>query len=470
MDAADPLRHVACSHCRSPCSCSSASLANTAPAALGASQLSLAPCGHVLCDACTVQATTVDPPACPVCGTQAHFVPLAQASPDLQACFRPLAGLAYDLGTAAGWQTAHLAEQLDYFKQKCAQQKRLLARAGHELQKIKSLKQQVAQLTAENAQLDMHRPEQHVQRGLALAEENQYRPGNAPGPARGQKRKSRTSPDRFARPAPLDEARTDSRECSASLPLRPATHASGRPSSRSSGSLPSNLPQAPMRLSLTPAQQTQTRKRTLQPMPVDEHAAEGEGSLRDRLARFAYAPARSHGPRSSAYAPISVSRPSGRASAAPAPASTPFFYKPPNPAPHSYPHSDRPARNLSAQGCPHEAPFDDYESGPAEAWLMPPPPVPSHAEQQQHGTTAVGAATVRGQQRAPVDPHGRPTARRPFSSWSGTPARAPSPTATATAAVAAAAERAGVSTHRQPFRPASALAGPGVGAGWELRR
>jgi len=141
MQGPDPLAHLACSSCRTPLSASTAS-----PSSLNLDSLSsLAPCGHILCSPCTASATqgahgTGAPPLCPVCGTPG-LVPRDQATADVLDCFRPLPDLAQELGTAAGWQTTHLAEQLDYFKAKCAQQKDVLARVGNELKKVKALKQ-----------------------------------------------------------------------------------------------------------------------------------------------------------------------------------------------------------------------------------------------------------------------------------------------------------------------------------------
>ncbi|TNY19887.1 hypothetical protein DMC30DRAFT_399252 [Rhodotorula diobovata] len=144
MQATDPLAHLACSSCRRPLSPPGTASSSTSlnPASL----FSLAPCGHILCGPCTNALVTAThspdaAPLCPVCGVQGHLVPLDQAPSSVQHCFRPLPDLAHELGTAAGWQTAHLAEQLDFFKAKCAEQKSTLARCGVELKKLKALKQ-----------------------------------------------------------------------------------------------------------------------------------------------------------------------------------------------------------------------------------------------------------------------------------------------------------------------------------------
>ncbi|GAA5906250.1 hypothetical protein JCM8208_000673 [Rhodotorula glutinis] len=314
MQAPDPLSHLACSSCRTPLSSS------TASPSLNLDLLaSLAPCGHVLCSPCTTPATqaastTGATPSCPVCGTPG-LVPHNQATADVLDCFRPLTDLAQDLGTAAGWQTTHLAEQLDYFKAKCAQQKDVLARVGNELKKVKALKQQVAQLNADNAALrdQLSALAQQQDRGqeqpLEQPQQSQheYRFAGLPAnPSASRKRRLIDSPDRLV------------------LPVRPATHASTRPRppSRSSGSgssgHPTHLTLGPARLSLTPAQQRQTMATSLQAVEeVDERV--GQGSLRDSIAKFAYDPSRAATARTAANTPRPSSHALDRQPAAPTP-------------------------------------------------------------------------------------------------------------------------------------------------------
>ncbi|KPV76079.1 uncharacterized protein RHOBADRAFT_43517 [Rhodotorula graminis WP1] len=369
MQAPDPLAHLACSSCRTPLSSS------TASSSLNLDSLaSLAPCGHILCSACTVPATGAHaagvPPSCPVCGTPG-LVPRDQATPDVLDCFRPLPDLAQELGTAAGWQTTHLAEQLDYFKHKCAQQKDVLARVGNELNKVKALKQQVAQLNADNADLrnqlstlarqNSYRQNQPLEQTQHTQHEYRFA-GLPPDPSQSRKRRLIDSPDRLV------------------LPVRPATHASTRPRppSRSSGSgssgHPTHLTLGPARLSLTPAQSLQTMATSLNVVEeVDERV--GQGSLRDRIAKFAYDPSRAAAARTAANTPRPASHALDRQPIASTQHDQAPFAALQHPNSQQYDQYDTSYRDEPRQQEP------SFET---DAQLMPPPPPPRRRHDSQH--------------------------------------------------------------------------------------
>lgn len=135
--ARSPLEFVACSSCHAP----------------HAPRLPwfLTDCAHTLCQTCTASATAqagggASPPhaiACPACGHAGPVVRLDLAS-SLQHCFRPLQDVISELGMAAEWQLVNLVDQLAYFRQKCADQKHMLAKAATELKKMRDLKEYVA--------------------------------------------------------------------------------------------------------------------------------------------------------------------------------------------------------------------------------------------------------------------------------------------------------------------------------------
>ncbi|BGO97910.1 hypothetical protein JCM10021v2_001568, partial [Rhodotorula toruloides] len=131
--ALSPLDWIACTSCRTDCSSSS----------LNPGDFYLSTCGHTLCHACIAASTSHDARSdartCPACGTTGPVVRLDQAS-DLQHCFRPLSDLVGELSMAAEWQVGNLVEQLRFFKTKCAEQKKMLARVGAELKKVKGIK------------------------------------------------------------------------------------------------------------------------------------------------------------------------------------------------------------------------------------------------------------------------------------------------------------------------------------------
>ncbi|GAA5835724.1 hypothetical protein JCM9279_004629 [Rhodotorula babjevae] len=483
MQGPDPLAHFACSSCRTPLSSS------TASSSLNLDSLaSLAPCGHILCSACTVPvtqaaATTGAPPPCPVCGTPG-LVLRDQATDDVLACFRPLPDLAQELGTAAGWQTTHLAEQLDYFKLKCAQQKDVLARVGNELKKVKALKQQVAQLNADNAslrdQLSALAQQQDQRQELRLDHpqiQHEYRFAGLPiNPPESRKRRLIDSPDRH----------------SIALPVRPATHASTRPRppSRSSGSgssgHPTHLSLGPARLSLTPAQQQQAKTSSLQMVhEVDERV--GQASLRDSISKFAYDPTRAAAARTAGNTPRPASHPPARLPTALEPLDRASLANVPA-APQHYDYSSQHEHYNARQQEQQQYGFE------TDAQLMPPPPPPrrrhdqqSHSQQpssQQHDLFVASAPYSR-QQPTPSRQHvGTP---RPRFEATHAAAAAPPP-ARFLPAVAAPTSyppphrpsstpfqgQHGQSAAHRPFRPASALlregmSGGGGGAGGEGR-
>ncbi|EGU12343.1 hypothetical protein RTG_01365 [Rhodotorula toruloides ATCC 204091] len=197
--ALSPLDWIACTSCRTDCSSSS----------LNPGDFYLSTCGHTLCHACIAASTSHDARSdartCPACGTTGPVVRLDQAS-DLQHCFRPLSDLVGELSMAAEWQVGNLVEQLRFFKTKCAEQKKMLARVGAELKKVKGIKAQAEQLAAENARLKTQLAQAQEQRFSSAQDFSaqdyafaQGRASAAPTP-RGQKRKADFSLDdrRFA--------------------------------------------------------------------------------------------------------------------------------------------------------------------------------------------------------------------------------------------------------------------------------
>ena len=138
--ARSPLEFVACSSCH-------------APHATPTLPFFLTDCAHTLCQTCTANATAqgegaaAGPEAisCPACGHAGPVVRLDLAS-SLEHCFRPLQDLISELGMAAEWQLVNLVDQLAYFRQKCADQKQMLAKAATELKKMRDLKEYVPSL------------------------------------------------------------------------------------------------------------------------------------------------------------------------------------------------------------------------------------------------------------------------------------------------------------------------------------
>ncbi|BGP30288.1 hypothetical protein JCM10296v2_002042 [Rhodotorula toruloides] len=196
--ALSPLDWIACTSCRTDSS-------------LNPGDFYLSTCGHTLCHACIAVGTSHDAQSdartCPACGTTGPVVRLDQAS-DLRHCFRPLSDLVGELSMAAEWQVGNLVEQLRFFKTKCAEQKKMLARVGAELKKVKGIKAQAEQLAAENALLKTQLAQVQEQRfssaqnypaqDFAVAQD---RASAAPTP-RGQKRKADfSSDDRLPLPA-----------------------------------------------------------------------------------------------------------------------------------------------------------------------------------------------------------------------------------------------------------------------------
>lgn len=138
--ARSPLEFVACSSCH-------------APHATPTLPFFLTDCAHTLCQTCTANATAqgegaaAGPEAisCPACGHAGPVVRLDLAS-SLEHCFRPLQDLISELGMEAEWQLVNLVDQLAYFRQKCADQKQMLAKAATELKKMRDLKEYVPSL------------------------------------------------------------------------------------------------------------------------------------------------------------------------------------------------------------------------------------------------------------------------------------------------------------------------------------
>lgn len=137
--ALSPLDWIACASCR----------ADSTSSSLNPGDFFLSTCGHVLCHACisasTSQHAQGDARTCPACGTTGPIVRLDEAS-DLQHVFRPLGNLVGELSMAAEWQIGNLVEQLRFFKAKCGEQKKMLARAGTELKRVKGIKACAARL------------------------------------------------------------------------------------------------------------------------------------------------------------------------------------------------------------------------------------------------------------------------------------------------------------------------------------
>ncbi|BGP23015.1 hypothetical protein JCM10295v2_001908 [Rhodotorula toruloides] len=207
--ALSPLDWIACTSCRGD--------------SLNPNELYLSTCGHTLCRACiaanTSQRSQNNARSCPACGMTGPVVRLDQAS-DLSHCFRPLSELVGELSMAAEWQVGNLVEQLGFFRTKCAEQKKMLARVGAELKKVKGIKAQAEQLAAENALLktQIAQAQAPEQRFSSAAQDYPPAPQDcasaAPTP-RGQKRKADFSPNR------------------STLPLRSATNLSNLPPSLS---------------------------------------------------------------------------------------------------------------------------------------------------------------------------------------------------------------------------------------------
>ncbi|POY76690.1 hypothetical protein BMF94_0282 [Rhodotorula taiwanensis] len=385
--ARSPLEFVACSRCR----------ASYSP------ELSfyLTDCAHTLCQACTdasiAQSSAADPDrqplqdgiTCPACGHEGPVVQLDHA-PALQHCFRPIQDLINELGMATEWQISNLVEQLAFFRDKCAEQKKMLAKAASELKKMRELKERLRQLEDENAAFQQQlaaataqspaaprtaqdRPQANLGRSLAqFSAHDQNVPPRMPSHAPQQglmkqptasTKRPRASPDQFA----------------------------AGPAARSPSVAKALV--APSRLSLTPAQQKQTAARlsaessssrphamhAMQPSAFDggqssrpqsrQLDAQTEQSTKDRLARFAYDPSRS------------TDRP---ASAAPA------LGRNPAPLPNYGPGAEGQPRYGAFAGQNHayemtsNSPIHaSADSEPAmldDRQLMPPPPVPSRRQ------------------------------------------------------------------------------------------
>lgn len=164
--ARSPLEFVACSRCR----------ASYSP------ELSfyLTDCAHTLCQACTdasvAQSSAADPDrqplqdgiTCPACGHGGPVVQLDHA-PALQHCFRPIQDLINELGMATEWQISNLVEQLAFFRDKCAEQKKMLAKAASELKKMRELKEFV--LVSRSRSLTERRSQPYTSRRLRQLED-----------------------------------------------------------------------------------------------------------------------------------------------------------------------------------------------------------------------------------------------------------------------------------------------------------
>ncbi|GAA5951622.1 hypothetical protein JCM8115_005198 [Rhodotorula mucilaginosa] len=487
--ARSPLEFVACSSCHAPHDAT-----RTLP-------LFLTDCAHTLCQSCTANATAhgegTQPPSgvitCPACGQAGPVVRLDLAS-SLEHCFRPLQDLIAELGMAAEWQLVNLVDQLAYFRQKCTDQKQMLAKAATELKKMRDLKDRVAELSRQNEALQQQLAAAATPHPLgrsfaqsAAAHDQNVPPayGHRPPPppptqSRGQKRPRGNSPERNAF---FDDIASASRSPSVSS---------------------ATLALAPGRLSLTPAQQKQTAARlsaqssmqnrgpapptasssstsksadgraSRQGGPAPRNAA--EESSKDRLARFAYNPSRASN-RSAATATPALPPPQEHfappARASTAQAESPFYYNVPL-------TTGAPEHETQQQHRYDYLPSDSFASVDVDddnhgfggrptnghqqddRQLMPPPPLPSSRRQpQQHfvasnasyntPSTQLGGGTAQprqyfvGAQQSPAT-RGPGMISRPAST--SLPPR-PSSTSTATSTS---------TSHRQPFRPASVAA------------
>ncbi|BGO89807.1 hypothetical protein NBRC10512_007224 [Rhodotorula toruloides] len=448
--ALSPLDWIACTSCRTDCSSSS----------LNPGDFYLSTCGHTLCHACIASSTSQnaqsDERPCPACGTFGPVVRLDQAS-DLQPCFRPLSDLVGELSMAAEWQVGNLVEQLRFFKAKCAEQKKMLARVGAELKKVKGIKAQAEQLAAENARLKTQLAQAQEQR-FSTAQDyaaQQYaaqgRPSAAPTP-RGQKRKAEFSPD--------DRS---------ALPLRPATHLSNLPHPpshplppstahppRSASSASHSLPNGPQRLSLTPRSQREASERVRRRVGESLSGSVGgsasasasgdkrrEESAREKLARFAYNPSAS-GSRASHRPPPTPTHAHAHHAAANEDPS-PFQFKPP-------------------------ALLEREREREREREEMPPPPLPvpfGHAQGGARGSHGGWAGTDddRGGRRVgtPFAPISTSTSFRPSSSY-----QPPQPPPTSTPApprFSLSSTRPAVPGTPRPFVPTRSGVGSSFGGG-----
>ncbi|GAA5971510.1 hypothetical protein JCM11641_000619 [Rhodosporidiobolus odoratus] len=401
-----PLDFVACSSCHRPFSSS-----------VNSPSFYLTTCAHTICEPCLFPppATAPLPPdaPCPCCHVQGAVILLSQANlnGNVDHYFRPVADMLGDLGMATEWQMQNLAQQLEFFKTKCADQKKMLAKAGGKLKKAGGLKAQLDQLSAENAslrsqlaaassaQLDSRRPRQAQHDPNEQVQHNIFARNDAQLP-RGEKRKARRSPDR-----------------NAGLPLQPATYGFStphdevqHPASRHSRAesqvqyQPLDFQLPPSRLSFNPAQSNQTKERQRQASRKGV-GVQGSGSSRDgggqggerrstrpdesrgikeRLQQFAYNPSRnSHrpadGPAHPQSAPaLAQSRSSTRTGArqplTAQPAATPSFQQPP---PTSQPRK-------RAQYHPPRVPADFSSSalGGSNPFFYQAPPSPQQARPQ----------------------------------------------------------------------------------------
>ncbi|GAA5888959.1 hypothetical protein JCM5296_002756 [Sporobolomyces johnsonii] len=429
---ASPLAFIACSRCRRDF------LASTDPA----DSFYLTVCAHTVCARCTFPSglptgdlSTLEV-ACPACRTAGPLARLAtDPSSELDHCFRPLGILLAELGMAAKWQVYNLTDQLSFFKAKCHEQKKTLGKLSGEIKKIKSLKAQNDQLSAENASLRQHlsalaSPAQHSTgtsydhaqgQHVGISEQENY-PSSVPG-SRGQKRKFRSSPDR------------------ASLPLRPATHTTFR-SSGSADLAQHHLPRQPPRLSLTP-QHAKTHEQARQRQQYAHAVFDGRGASQDqgRLAKLKLQGLLSAF--QTAQLPQQFSHSSHeeqdhRQSA------NPFFYNPP----------------------PLLHPSHQQQDDPDTA-LMPPPPLPASRSRKPYSSQQQQQQHPQYQQPQP-QPRFSSTPIPSFSRASSafTPSQlhaqhhqappTPSSNEQQQHSLPTASFASSSSSHRQPFRPAGA--------------
>ncbi|GAA5992533.1 hypothetical protein JCM10908_000867 [Rhodotorula pacifica] len=398
--ARSPLEFVACSRCH-------AAYSSTLP-------FFLTDCAHTLCQACTANATQSVPPSgptegenglgevtvCPACGHAGPVVQLDLAS-SLQHCFRPLPDLIGELGMAAEWQVVNLVDQLAYFREKCAEQKRMLAKAATELKKMRDLKEYASTLSSRSPSVSSATPLAPTRLSLTPAEQKQT----------AARLSAQTSVQNRAQ-----QLQNHSEFFSAS----------SRASSRAAGSAP----------------------------------RQAEETSKDRLARFAYNPSRASN-RSAAATPALPDGPHGQADGSED--ESPFYYNVPSTSAKGYTAQQEQQQQQYAYGSHRDsfaAPtgFDDQLEFQDDQQLMPPPPLPTrrHGQQQIIANSAAqtGAAGFRQplsasraqQQSAAAYQQAGASISRPATTLANP---LPTPRATSTS-----------TSHRQPFRPASVAARP----------
>ncbi|GAA5862910.1 hypothetical protein JCM3774_006684 [Rhodotorula dairenensis] len=483
--ARSPLDWVACSRCHAP---------YNPPL-----PFFLTDCAHTLCQACTAQATQLTsaseagaqggaPVVCPACRHAGPVVRLDLAA-SLQHCFRPLQDLLGELGMAAEWQIVNLVDQLAYFREKCADQKQMLARAASELKKMRDLKESVA--SSYDRVTELTQQNQALQQQLASAPPPQPAlPRQAPlaQPARSPAQfaaNDQNVPPAYGQPSRQGQGQPRGQKRPRDSPGRSA---SGPPSRSPSVA---SAPIAPARLSLTPAQQKQAAARISAHSSVLQqirpHAPQGsavmvdangrtsraggpvmarptEETSKDRLARFAYNPSRAADRSAAAtpasphqrFAPTDHFREEQR--------ETLSYYHPARPTAGSGSleddgqqrrqydfgsHADGGfTHRANDRGGGPELPAHDDRDG--DQRLMPPPPVPTTRRQQgaNHRSETSASRLGTSDRTQQHMPHADQRTH-PFS--------------TSTAHVTAQANplpsvRAASTSHRHPFRPASAAA------------